>query len=434
MVPAAFVVLERAAADAERQGGPPGAAGAGVRGDGEYVAPRTRHRAGARRDLGAAPGHRAGGGGRPLLPPGRALAPRHAAHRPRARGLRCRSAGARRLRGAHPRPLAAALVAREHSRARRRSWPRCSCWSAACRRTKSWRSCASGRRRRRMDVKQMMREMPELSPEKLRLLALLMEDAGIQAPGCRDPSAVHPRRRAAVVRAAAALVHRPAPAGEQRVQHAGRAAADRRARRPRAPPQRRPAGRRGTRCCARASRSVAGEPVQRMDPALRRRVPMPLVDLGGLPADAREAEARRLADAEAARPFDLAAGPVLRPGCCASPTTSTSSSSTCTTSPATAGARRSWCGRSRRRTRRTRGARRPPSPPLPVQYADYAVWQRRAPGGRGAGAAARLLARAAGGAPPVLELPTDRPRPPCSTSAAPSTPSRSRPRRPSGCG
>src|SRR5262249_42906233 len=38
----------------------------------------------------------------------------------------------------------------------------------------------------------------------------------------------------------------------------------------------------------------------------------PLVDLAGLPAAARESEAMRLAAAEARRPFDLAAGPLLR--------------------------------------------------------------------------------------------------------------------------
>ena len=47
---------------------------------------------------------------------------------------------------------------------------------------------------------------------------------------------------------------------------------------------------------------------------------------------------------------------------------------------------------------------------LAVQYADFAVWQR-AGCRRGARRAARLLARALAGAPAVLELPTDRPRP-----------------------
>jgi len=51
-------------------------------------------------------------------------------------------------------------------------------------------------------------------------------------------------------------------------------------------------------------------------------------------------------------------------------------------------------------------------PELPVQYADFAVWQRRQSGGE---AEARQLAwwkARLGGAPELLELPTDHPRPP----------------------
>jgi amino acid adenylation domain-containing protein/non-ribosomal peptide synthase protein (TIGR01720 family) len=44
----------------------------------------------------------------------------------------------------------------------------------------------------------------------------------------------------------------------------------------------------------------------------RRSVPVPLVDLGGLPGPVRETEARRLSDQEAQRPFDLERGPLLR--------------------------------------------------------------------------------------------------------------------------
>jgi amino acid adenylation domain-containing protein len=53
-----------------------------------------------------------------------------------------------------------------------------------------------------------------------------------------------------------------------------------------------------------------GVPVQIVLPPVP--VPMPQVDLRGLPADRRETEARRLAADEAARPFDLAQGPLMR--------------------------------------------------------------------------------------------------------------------------
>jgi amino acid adenylation domain-containing protein len=57
-------------------------------------------------------------------------------------------------------------------------------------------------------------------------------------------------------------------------------------------------------------REVDGRPRQEVvDP---RPVPLPVLDLAGLPTGSREAEAARLARAEARRPFDLGRGPLLR--------------------------------------------------------------------------------------------------------------------------
>src|SRR5215207_82440 len=53
-----------------------------------------------------------------------------------------------------------------------------------------------------------------------------------------------------------------------------------------------------------------GQPVQLIHPAGP--LELPVTDLGHLGAELREAEARRLAAEEARRPFDLAAGPLLR--------------------------------------------------------------------------------------------------------------------------
>ncbi len=53
-----------------------------------------------------------------------------------------------------------------------------------------------------------------------------------------------------------------------------------------------------------------------------------------------------------------------------------------------------------------------PLPPLPVQYADYAAWQREWIGSAAARAHLEFWRRTLAGAPPLLELPTDRPRPP----------------------
>ena len=51
-------------------------------------------------------------------------------------------------------------------------------------------------------------------------------------------------------------------------------------------------------------------------------------------------------------------------------------------------------------------------PPLPIQYADYALWQRRSLQGHTLREQLAYWTAALQGAPPVLELPVDRPRPP----------------------
>ncbi|HEY0096726.1 MAG TPA: condensation domain-containing protein, partial [Archangium sp.] len=52
-----------------------------------------------------------------------------------------------------------------------------------------------------------------------------------------------------------------------------------------------------------------------------------------------------------------------------------------------------------------------PLPPLPLQYADYAAWQRRWVDGEVLRKQAEFWTRSLTGAPALLELPTDRPRP-----------------------
>ncbi|HEU4558483.1 MAG TPA: amino acid adenylation domain-containing protein, partial [Longimicrobium sp.] len=52
-----------------------------------------------------------------------------------------------------------------------------------------------------------------------------------------------------------------------------------------------------------------------------------------------------------------------------------------------------------------------PLPPLPIQYADYAVWQRKWVDGEVLQAQAQYWAETLGGAPELLELPTDHVRP-----------------------
>ncbi len=62
-----------------------------------------------------------------------------------------------------------------------------------------------------------------------------------------------------------------------------------------------------------------------------------------------------------------------------------------------------------------------PLPELPIQYADYAAWQRGRLAGSGVADDLAYWTEALDGAPPVLDLPTDRPRPPVQTSRGGST-------------
>ncbi len=56
-----------------------------------------------------------------------------------------------------------------------------------------------------------------------------------------------------------------------------------------------------------------------------------------------------------------------------------------------------------------------PLPELPIQYGDYAVWQQERAGGESLGRDLAYWRERLSGLPPLLELPTDRPRPPTQT-------------------
>ncbi|HEX8274725.1 MAG TPA: condensation domain-containing protein, partial [Longimicrobiaceae bacterium] len=137
---------------------------------------------------------------------------------------------------------------------------------------------------------------------------------------------------------------------------------------------------------------------------------LPHVDLRGLPAAARERELARLGE-DTERPFDLERGPLLR----AVAVRLDAGDAALLLSMHHVVSDGWSVGVLFRELSALYGAfaRGEPSPlaPLPVQYADYAVWQREWLSGATLG---RLLswwrARLAG-ASPLVELPTDRPRP-----------------------
>ncbi|MEW5926732.1 MAG: amino acid adenylation domain-containing protein [Gemmatimonadota bacterium] len=154
--------------------------------------------------------------------------------------------------------------------------------------------------------------------------------------------------------------------------------------------------------------AIDGEPVQVVRPAGR--AGWPLVDLSGLPDGVRAGEADRVLRAEARRRFDVARGPLLRtlllrlePGehlaLCAMHHLVCDGWSL--------GVMLREIGAGYAAALEERGAR---LPELPLQYADYAAWQRRwLEGPQAARQAAYWREKLEG--TPVLELPTDRPRP-----------------------
>ncbi|HET7460432.1 MAG TPA: condensation domain-containing protein, partial [Longimicrobium sp.] len=157
-------------------------------------------------------------------------------------------------------------------------------------------------------------------------------------------------------------------------------------------------------------REVDGGPVQVIAPFAG--FALPVDDLSGLDETARAAEVRRRAGEEASRPFDLSAGPLFR----ASLLRLGSEEHVlllCIHHIITDG----WSsGVLLRELSALYAAYREgadsPLAELPVQYADYAVWQREQLRGEVLDRQVGYWTERLAGAPALLELPTDRPRPP----------------------
>ncbi|MEM7352072.1 MAG: amino acid adenylation domain-containing protein [Acidobacteriota bacterium] len=155
--------------------------------------------------------------------------------------------------------------------------------------------------------------------------------------------------------------------------------------------------------------SIAGEPRQQIAPPAP--VSLPVVDLEGLSAADRAKEAHRLTMAEASRPFDLAQGPVLRHGLLRLEKADWVLLVTMH-HIASDGWSMGILRRELSALYEAFAAGRPsPLEALPIQYADYAVWQRNWLSGELLSAEIEHWRGQLSGAPPVLELPTDRPRP-----------------------
>jgi len=145
--------------------------------------------------------------------------------------------------------------------------------------------------------------------------------------------------------------------------------------------------------------------------AARLRLALPVVDLAALPAAGREAETRRLAAADALRPFDLGRPPLLRVTLLALAPRQHALLLAVHHIVADAWSVGVMLRELTAHYTRLRGGEAPPSPELPVQYLDYAVWQRRRLGGAELDRQLVYWRRQLAGMPPALELPADRPRP-----------------------
>ncbi|HEX6292022.1 MAG TPA: condensation domain-containing protein, partial [Herpetosiphonaceae bacterium] len=150
-----------------------------------------------------------------------------------------------------------------------------------------------------------------------------------------------------------------------------------------------------------------GAPVQVIAPPAP--LPLPIHNLQTLPADQRLAEAHRIATAESQRPFDLAAGPLLRVLLLRLDPQAHVLLLTLHHIIADG-----WSiGILIRELAAlyTAGGNPAVLPPLPIQYADYAIWQRDWLQGKVLEQQIDYWRAQLQGAPALLTLPTDRPRP-----------------------
>jgi amino acid adenylation domain-containing protein len=155
-------------------------------------------------------------------------------------------------------------------------------------------------------------------------------------------------------------------------------------------------------------RATSGGPVQVVAPFVPQLLPE--IDLSALPAAARDAEAARLAAAEAARPFDLRTGPLLRAALLRLAADDQLALLVCHHIVADGWSTGVLLGEMETLYAALSSGLPSPLAPLPVQYADYAVWQRRWLDGESLAAPLAWWRQTLAGDPP-LDLPTDRPRP-----------------------
>ena len=151
-----------------------------------------------------------------------------------------------------------------------------------------------------------------------------------------------------------------------------------------------------------------GEPVQVIAPTLN--LDVAVRDLTYLPEEVRELEAARLAEAEALIPFDLAKGPLVRATLLKLADDDHVLLLTMHHIVSDAWSAGIFFQEFGELYNAALASKPSPLPELPVQYADYAAWQRSWFQGEVLDQQIAYWRDHLRGAPPVLQLPTDRPR------------------------
>jgi amino acid adenylation domain-containing protein len=169
---------------------------------------------------------------------------------------------------------------------------------------------------------------------------------------------------------------------------------------------------------------IDGEPRQIVQPPAP--VPLPLIHLSGLPAPRREAEAGRIAADAAARPFDLARGPVLRAALLEigrDDHVLLLALHHIATDGWSMGLliRELTLHYAEQNAAQSSGAPSP-LPALPLQYSDFAAWQRGWLQGETLDNELRYWQERLTGAPTQLALPVDHPWPAVQSSRGDRTP------------
>jgi amino acid adenylation domain-containing protein/FkbM family methyltransferase len=155
--------------------------------------------------------------------------------------------------------------------------------------------------------------------------------------------------------------------------------------------------------------AMDGQPVQVIAPAAPLKVE--LIDLGEMNADERETEAQRLAKEDAERPFDLAQGPLLRATLLRLSVDEHIALFTMHHIVSDAWSMGVLVLEIAALYEAYSNDRPSPLPELDIQYADYAKWQQDWLRGEVLDKQLAYWKRQLQDSPPVLELPTDRPRP-----------------------